>query len=61
VRDGLGQVAHAVIALLEKPFVDLRIVHGALLEQARGDRLARLAAGQEVDRPGRVGGVGAAK
>ena len=56
VGDGLGQVADDVVALVEQPLGDAGGLARGRAQQAGGHGLARLAAGQEVQRPGRVGG-----
>ncbi len=61
VGDGLGEVADDVVALVEQPFRDARRLARGAAQQAGGHGLARLAAGQEVERPRRVGGLGAAE
>ena len=54
VRDGLGEIADRLIALLEQPLGDAR--HGAarVAQARRRHHLARLAAGEEIHRPGRI-------
>ncbi len=56
--DGFGQVAHGLVALLEQPVGQAGLAAGGGAQQRRRHRLARLAAGQEVHRPGGIGGVG---
>ena len=53
--DGLGEVAHRLVTGLEQPVVHPRGLAGGAAHQGRRHHLARLAAGQEVHRPGRVG------
>ena len=57
-RDRLGQVADRLVALLEQPVVDAGALAGERAQQAGRNDLARLAAGQKIDRPRRIGGVG---
>ena len=54
VRDGLGQVTHSLVALLEEPFVNAGHRAGRLPQQRGRHHLAGLAPGQEVHRPGGV-------
>ena len=54
--DGLGQVAHGLVALVEQPVVDAGHGAGRLAQQRRGHHLARLATSQEIHGPGRVFG-----
>ena len=54
-RDGLGEIAHGLVAGLEQPVVDGRQRAGGAAQQRGGQHLARLAAGQKVHRPGGVG------
>ena len=54
VRDGLGEVADGVVALVEQPVGDRRRLDRQPREQSHRHDLARLVAGEEVHRPGRV-------
>ncbi len=55
VRDGLGQIAHRLVAGLEQPVVDGGGVARGAAQHRGGHGLARLAAGQEVRGPRGVG------
>jgi hypothetical protein len=54
VGDGLGEVADGLVAGVEEPGVDAGPLAGECRQQGARHDLARLAAGQEVHRPGRV-------
>ncbi len=54
VRDRLGEVADSLVALLEQPVGNAAGCEGELAQGAAVDDLARLAAGEEVDRPGGI-------
>ena len=55
--DGLGQIAHRLIALLEQPVIDAGSLAGQRTQHPGGHHLTRLATREEIDRPGRVGRI----
>ncbi len=59
--NGFGEVADGLVALLEQPFGQLRNCYGCRAQHLGRHQLAWPAAGQEVHRPGRIGGVGCAE
>ena len=57
-RDGFGEVADGVVALVEQPVRDAGLFDGPLRELARFQEALGTAADQEVDGPGGVLGLG---
>ena len=57
MRDGFREIADRLIRLLEKPLRQARALAGEFAEQARGHRLARLAAREKIRRPRRIFGL----
>ena len=53
--DGFGQVAHGLVAFFEQPLGQARGLQRQRAQRCGADEPGRLAAGQEVHRPGRVG------
>ncbi len=61
VGDRLGEIADGLVALLEQPLRQAGGGHGERPQFARAHHLSRLAAGEEVHRPGGVAGFGLAE
>ena len=53
--DGLGEIADGLIAGVEQPVVDAGLAARRRPQHGARDDLARLAAGEEIDRPRRIG------
>ena len=60
-RDGLGEIAHRVIALAEQPFGNSGFLDGPLGQLARFKQPLGPPADQERSGPGRIGGRPLAK